>query len=265
MGQSFDARLELETLKDSVRIARWEVELSRRDAIRAQEIASDPIPGVNTHPIGLVGARLRQEITNNPAISSREALTNAAHGIMVPGAVDLVLGSKSAGTTSTSVNTGQATRPSDGNAPTINDTVIYIGDMLGNINIAIPSSSTAAGVSLDVNTAVTSSSGNAVATPGIANLAPGASSNSPTDNHDNANITAGPASSSTKGTSASDQTLRDTEGQDGGSKISKAKKKREGRKRAKAARAKEAIESPGATVGNDGDDNDGELPDLVDI
>ncbi len=265
VGQNFDARLELETLDDSVRIARWEAELRRRDAIRAQEIARDPIPGVNTHSIGLVGARFKQEVTNDPAISSREALTNAARGIMPPGAVDFVMGSNSAGTTSTSVNTGQATRPSDGKAPTTNDTVTHIGDMLGNINTTGPSSSTAAGVSHDMNTAASGSSGNAAATPGIANLAPGAASNTPADNHDNANITAGPASSTATGTGASDQTLRGMEEQDGGSKISKAKKKREGRKRAKAARAKEAIESPGVTVGNDDDEDDGELPDLVDV
>ncbi len=316
MVQNFDARLELETLDDSVRIARWEAELRRRDAIRAQEIARDRIPGVNTHSIGLVGARMRQEVTNDPAISSREALTNAARGIMPPGAVDSVMGSNSAGTTSTSVNTGQATHPSDGNAPTTNDTVTYIGDMLGNINVADPSSSAAAGVSLDMNTAASSlsgngpsdgnapttndtvtyigdmlgninvadpsssaaagvsldmntaassSSGNAAATPDVANLAPGASSNIPADNHDNANITAGPASSTATGTGASDQTLRGMEEQDGGSKISKAKKKREGRKRAEAARAKEAIETPGVTVGNDDDEDDEELPDLVDL
>ena len=50
IDQGFDARMELEVLKDSAHIIGWQAELSRRGAIRTQEIAIDPIPGVNTHP-----------------------------------------------------------------------------------------------------------------------------------------------------------------------------------------------------------------------
>lgn len=140
----FDAESELEILKDRTRIAQWEAELRRRDVIRAEEIANDPIPGVNTHPIGLVGARMSQGIANNPTISTRQALVDAAHGVLIPGAVDLVMGGSSTATTSTSSPFGRASRASDATAPTTDNKAVFIADMLGNINLAAgPSSSSA--------------------------------------------------------------------------------------------------------------------------
>ena len=236
IDQGFDARMELEVLKDSAHIIGWQAELSRRDAIRTQEVAIDPIPEVNTHPIGLIGARLREEIANDPTTSSRKAVTNAAHGIMMPGAMDFILGGNFTGNTNTPGTTGEATRATDGNYSTTNDTVVYIADMLGNINIVTGRLSSAAADSpLKMDTAASSFSGNATDTP------------------DNTNITADSTSSTTMKADANDQTLPEMEWQDESSKISKAKKKREGRKRLKAARAKGAVGSAEGSVGNDDD------------
>lgn len=240
--------MELEILEDSARIIGWQAELSRRDSIRMQEVANDPIPGVNIHSIGLIRARLREEIANDPTISSREAITNATHGIVIPGALDFILGGNFSGTTNTPCTTGEATRATDVNYPTTNDTVVYIADMLGNINIVTGRSSSAAADSpLNMDTAASSSSRNATDTP------------------DNTNTAANSTSSTAMKTGANGQTLSGMVGQDGGSKISKAKKKREGRKRVKAARAKEAVESAGGSVGNDEDEDDGKSLDLLDV
>ena len=167
---------------------------------------------------------------------------------MMPGAMDFVLGGNFTGTTNTPGTTGEATRATDGNYPTTNDTVVYIADMLGNINIVTGRLSSAAADSpLKMDTAASSFSGNATDTP------------------DNTNSTADSTSSTTTKTDANDQTLPEMEGQDGSSKISKAKKKREVRKRLKAARAKGAVGSAEGSVGNDADDEDGKSLDLVDV
>lgn len=249
VDQDFNAAMELEVLEDNTRITQWQAELRRRDARRAQEIANDPIPGVNTHPIGLVGARFRQVVANNPTISTKQALNDAADGVMIPGSLDFVMGGNSTGTTGTPSATREATRAAGENAPTTDDTAVYIADMLGNVNIATGFSSSTA-----------------TATPSISNVAPEPSSNAPADVPDNTNIATGPSSSTFMEAGVDDQTLHGTEGQDEGSQLSKAKKKREGRKRAKAARAKEAAENAGSSIGNDDDDDDdGEAPDVVDV
>ncbi|KAF6235378.1 hypothetical protein HO173_006574 [Letharia columbiana] len=257
VDQGFNPQMELEILEDSTRITQWQAELRERDAIRAQEIANDPIPGVNTHPIGLVGARFRQEVGRDPTISTRQALTNAAHGIMIPDAVDFAMGGSSTNTTSTPSATREATRATGENAPTTDYAAVYIADMLGNINIATdPSSITVANLPDSMNTAAASSSSNAPAAPDITYVALEASSSTPANTSVNTNITA------VTETGTNDQTLPGTDGQDEVSKTTKAKKKREGRKRAKA-RAKEAATEAGDSVGND-DDDDGDVPDLMD-
>ena len=237
--RGFNARMELDTLEDKTRITQWQTELRRRDAINAQEIANDPIPGVNTHPIGLIGARMRQEIVNNPTISTIQAAANAAHGIMIPDAVDFLKASISKNAAATPSTTSAATSATGANAPTTDDTAVYIADMLGNVNIATgPSSSAAVNTPLRMDTAASSSLNNAADTPGNANRATNPSSSTATDG------------------SATDQTLLGTQDQHGASKMSKAKKKRE--------RAKRAAENAGNDAGNDEDDNDGEVANLAD-
>ncbi|CAD6584309.1 MAG: hypothetical protein ASARMPREDX12_001617 [Alectoria sarmentosa] len=264
VDQGFDARTELEILEDSTRITQWRAELRRRDAIRAQEIANNPIPGVNTHPIGAVGGRFRQEIANDPTKSTMQAFTDAADSIMIPGSMEFIMGRNSAGTASTPSTTGQTNHATADDNPTTDDMVVYMADTLGNINIATgPSSNIRAETSDDLNNGASSSSSNATVTPEITNVAPGVSSNAPADTLDITNIAAGPSSSTATDTGTGDRALPVAEGQDEGGKVSKAKKKREGRKRAKAARAQGAAEKAGTPVGDDDDDDEddgGEIP-----
>lgn len=244
--------MELEILEDNIRITQWQAELSRRDAIRAQEVANDPIPGVNTHPIGSIGARFRQEIANDPTKSTMQALTDAADGIMFPGALEFVMGRNPTRTTRT---TGEATLAMGKNDSTTDDTAVYTADMLGNITVSSGEKNPAIDDTVvyiadalgNINRATTSSSGNAVDTPGGTKVAAGSSSSTATE------------------AGAKDQIRPGAEDHGEDSKMSKAKKKREGRKRAKAAQAKKAAVTAGDSVGNDDDDGDGGVPGLVDI
>lgn len=259
VDQGFDARTELEILEDSTRITQWQAELTRRDAIRAQEIANDPIPGVNTHPVGAVGGRFRREIANDPTKSTMQAFTDAADSIMIPGSMEFAMGRNSAGTASTPSTTGQTNHATAEDNPTTDDMVVYMGDSLGNVHITTDrSSNIGADTPDDLNNGASSSSSNdATTTPKITNDASGVSSNTPADTPNITNIAAGPSSSAATDTGAGDEALPVAEGQDEGSKASKAKKKREGRKRAKAARAQGAAEKAGTSVGDDDDEDDG--------
>ena len=266
VDEGFEAGKELGILEDSTRIAQWQAELRRRDAIQAQESADDPIPGVNTHPIGLVGARIRQQFTNDPTVYTRQAIRNAAHGIMSPETVNFAMRSSFTGTASTPTTTGEATVATGGNATTTDDTTVYVVDMLGNISIARGTSpGSVAGTALNTDTAMSSSSSNAAATSNMINVASAASPSTPA-NSPNSPITAAlPSSSTAAETGANGQTLPGAEGQDAGTKISKAKKKNDGRKRAKAAQAKQASEDAGTSVENDDNGDDREDSDLVNV
>lgn len=243
-------------MEDDTRIAQWQAELRRRDAIQAREAAHDPIPGVNTHPIGLVGARYRQEISNDPTVSTSQAMRNATHGIMSPELVNFVMRSSFTGTPSTPSTTGEATLATGENATTTDDATVYIADMLGNINIAMgPSPGSVSGTALNTDTAMSSSSSNAAATSNTTNVASAPSPSTPAKSPNNPTVAAIPSSSTAAEIGA--------KGQDASTKMSKAKKKNEGRKRAKAAQAKQAAEKAETPVGNDDDGHDGAGPDLV--
>lgn len=255
MDSGFNAEMELEILENNTRVAQWNAELNRRNAILAQENANDPIPGLNTHFMGLVGARYREEIANNSTKSAIQALIDATNDVMNPGYIEFVMGRNSNSNASTPRRAIRAR----------NDTVVYIADMLGNISIATgPSFGKAANMPANTNTAAASSPGNAAATPDITSGAIGASSNTPSNTPDNNHIAA-ESSSTPTATPTNGQTVPGAEGQGEGTNISKAKKKREGRKKAKAARAKEATKNAGTSVGYDDDDDDGKVPDLVDV
>ena len=170
MMEGFNAQMELNILEDNTRINQWKAELSRRDAIRAQEIANDPIPGVNTHPIGSIGARFRQEIANDPTKSTMQALTDAADGIMFPGALEFVMG-RSPGTPNT---TGEEIPAMGKTNSTTTNTAVYTADMLGSITVSSGEKNPAIDPAVvyiadalgNINRVTASSSGNAVDTPG---------------------------------------------------------------------------------------------------
>lgn len=147
VDQHFNPQKELEILKDEKRMAEWQAEMDRIAAIRAREIANHPMHGVRTFPVGAVGARFRQEIANDPTLSTRQALTNATNAIIMPGSLDFVMGSNPTGTTGTTSTTGTnsgSTRATGRNVPTTNDTAVYVADTLGNTDITTSSSSSTA-------------------------------------------------------------------------------------------------------------------------
>lgn len=144
VDQSFNPQRELEILKDEKRIAQWQAEMDRRDAISARKIANNPIPGVRTFSIGAVGARFRQEIANDPTLSTRQALTNATNAIIMPGSLDFVMDSNPTGITGTTGTNSGSTRATGRNVPTTNDTAVYVADTLGNTDITTSSSSSTA-------------------------------------------------------------------------------------------------------------------------
>lgn len=250
---NFNAKMELEILEDTVRVDEWQAGLRRRDAIHAQNIANDPVHGVNTHRIGSVGAQFRQDITNDPTKSTMEAFTDAADAIMAPGSLEFVMGPNSTGTTSTLSTTGEATGATSKINPAADETAVYIADMVGNINLATDDNKATTGDVIGSVKIATGPSSNVVTDiPESMRNPLVATSNNATTTPETTNVATGPSSTEF---GVNDQTLPGTEGQEESGKISKAKKKREGRKRAKAARAKEAAEIVGTFGGNDDDDN----------
>ena len=200
VDQSFNSEMELEILEDRKRITKWRNERFRRDVARPQDIAKNPTPGVNTHTIGPVATRSRQAIANDPTISATRAPKDTADDILDPSLLR-----------------------------NLENTTVYIADMLGNIKVAG-----------DENKPTTEDSSSSVAADTRLNIDNAAATSFNTS--DNTKKDIGPSSSTVTENGAKDQSLPGVKGPDDASKMSKAKKKREARKRAKA-RAKEAADA----------------------
>ncbi len=176
--------------------------------------------------------RVREATASDPAISTTQALRDAASGDMKPILLDFFMGLSSTGTTRDTDNTRGTTYAS----PTHDHTVVDIADTLGNISISAgknhPTDKDAIVYIADRLGNVTT----ATRPPAVVGNAGASSSIS--------NGAAGPSTSPAKGSSTNDQTLP-----------------RDDRKRAEA-RAKEASANTGKSPGNH-DDDDGEGPGLV--
>ena len=250
LDQGFNAEMELEILEDRHRVTHWRKELRMRDNAHAYEVAKDPIPGVNTHPIGLVGARFRQAIANDSAISTMQALADAADGILDPDILGSLLDRNPASTTSTRPrnNTGGTTHAMDKSYLTPNSTAVYKPDVLGDIDTTAGKSKT---TTKDSIVYIADTLGN-ITTSLLTNNAV-----DPADNLDNAAVSSSRTPDNTNSTAelssnyAADTSTND---QDDFSQMSKAKKKREGRKRAKI-QANEAAAKTGDGIGGHDDDN----------
>ena len=229
-----------------------------RDDVYAHEVAKNPIPGVNTHPIGLVGARIRQAIANDSSISTMQALADAADGILDPDLLGSLLNRNPAGNTSARNNTGEATHATGKVNLLPNSTAAYTTDVLGDTNMTAGKRKS---TTKDSIVYVADALGNIKVTTSL----PAKVTVDPANNADNAAISSCRTPDSTNNlTGLSSSTATDTDANDksGLGQMSKAKKKREGRKRAKV-QAKESAEKTGDFIGSH-DDDDKEAQALVD-
>ena len=229
-----------------------------RDDVYAHEVAKNPIPGVNAHPIGLVGARFRQAIANDSSISTMQALADAADGILDPDLLEFFVDRNPTGNTSAHNNTGELTRATGKSTVLPNSTAGYTPDVLGDTNMTAGKRKTTTKDSIlyvaDAlgNIKVTTSQPAKVAVDSANNPDNAAVSSSRTPDNTN-NVT---------GLSSSTATDTDAKAQCGLGQMSKAKKKRESRKRAKV-QAKESAAKTGDFIGSH-DDDDKEAQALVD-
>ena len=277
VDQGFDAKTELEILRNKAQELQWAYEYNRiNESTGSRDIAMDPVPGVNSHPTAIYTA----DPLGNTDVAAGE--TNPGTQNHVVYIVD-TLGNVTTATGPSSSVAANTPKSVDNAAASLsqpsNDTLDAAGPSSSSVTkIGVKTQNTPETEGQDEvgqmskNKKKRESKKRAKArakeaaanvedtdTPKIQDNA-AASLSTPSNDTPNA---ASPSSSTVAKIGVKTQDTPETEGQDEVGQMSKTQKKRENRKRAKA-RAKDGAAIAEDTVGNDDkNDKDGDVPSLM--